>query len=60
MEQFSQEKETLEERLASAELYEESQKEQLKDLLQQQVRLTQSLDHVEEQWMELSEELESA
>ncbi len=60
MEQFTQEKEALEERLASAELYEESQKEQLKDLLQQQVRLTQSLDNVEEQWMELSEELESA
>ena len=60
MDKLTHEKEKLEGLLASADIYEDSKKAQLKDLLQQQVKVTQSLDDTEEQWMILSEELESA
>ena len=60
MDQLTHEKEKLEVLLASPDIYEEAKKEQLKELLQQQVKVIQSLDDTEQQWMELSEELESA
>ncbi|RKZ94330.1 MAG: ABC transporter ATP-binding protein, partial [Gammaproteobacteria bacterium] len=60
MDQLTHEKEKLEVLLASPDIYEEAKKEQLKELLQQQVKVVQSLDDTEQQWMELSEELESA
>ncbi len=60
MDKLSHEKEKLEAVLASPDIYDDAKKEQLKDLLQQQVKVVQSLDDTEEQWMELSEELESA
>ncbi len=60
MDKLTHEKEKLETLLASPDIYDEAKKEQLKDLLQQQVKVVQSLDDTEEQWMELSEELESA
>ena len=58
MEKLSTEKEKLETLLADPKIYEESEKYNLKDLLQQQSQMTQSLDLVEEEWMQLSEELE--
>ncbi|WP_198264868.1 ATP-binding cassette domain-containing protein [sulfur-oxidizing endosymbiont of Gigantopelta aegis] len=58
MDQLSHEKEQLESFLTAPEIYEDANKEKLKDLLQQQLKVTQSLDETEEQWMELSEELE--
>ncbi len=60
MDKLTHDKEKLEAQLAEQEIYEESNKNQLKELLQQQVQLIQSLDDTEEQWMELSEELEEA
>jgi len=60
MDKLTHKKEELEVLLSSPDIYEDSKKEQLKDLLQQQVKVTQSLDNTEEQWMTLSEELESA
>ncbi|MCN4144964.1 MAG: ATP-binding cassette domain-containing protein [Thiohalomonas sp.] len=60
MDKLTHEKEKLEGLLASADIYKDTKKAQLKDLLQQQVKVTQSFDDTEEQWMILSEELESA
>lgn len=60
MDKFSHEKDKLEALLAGPEIYEEAKKEQLKELLQQQSKVTQSLDETEEQWMQLCEELEDA
>ena len=60
MDKFSHEKDELEALLAGPEIYEEAKKEQLKELLQQQSKVTHSLDETEEQWMQLSEELEDA
>ncbi len=58
MEKLSSEKEKLETLLADPKIYEEGEKQNLKDLLQQQSQVTKSLDLVEEEWMQLSEELE--
>ncbi len=60
MDKLTHEKEKLEALLADPEIYEENNKKQLKEMLQQQVQLIQSLDDTEEQWMDLSEELEEA
>ncbi len=60
MDKLTHDKEKLEALLAEPEIYEENKKNQLKELLQQQVQLIQLLDDTEEQWMELSEELEEA
>ncbi len=60
MDTLNHEKEASDKLLADASIYEESKKEQLKTLLEQQVILTQSLAIVEEEWMLLSEELEDA
>jgi ATP-binding cassette subfamily F protein 3 len=57
---LNHEKEASDILLADAGIYEDSKKEQLKTLLEQQVTLTQSLAIVEEEWMLLSEELEEA
>jgi ATP-binding cassette subfamily F protein 3 len=60
MDQLTIEKNTLETLLAEPDLYQDSNKKQLKELLQQQVQITLLLDEVEEQWMLLSEELEQS
>ncbi|MCK5649001.1 MAG: ATP-binding cassette domain-containing protein, partial [Gammaproteobacteria bacterium] len=60
MDKLTHEKETLEGLLAGPEIYEETNKNQLKELLQQQVKTIQALNETEEQWMQLSEELEDA
>jgi len=60
LEQLSADKDELEALLADPEIYEESEKQRLKDLLLTQSQLTQSLETIEEQWMQVSEELEEA
>ncbi|MCP3849766.1 MAG: ATP-binding cassette domain-containing protein [Gammaproteobacteria bacterium] len=60
VDKLTAEKDKLEVLLASPEMYEEANKEQLKDLLQKQVKVNQTLDKVEEEWIEISEELENA
>ncbi len=58
MEQLNQDKQSLESTLAEPNIYEAEQKQQLKELLQQQSRLSCAIEEKEEQWMLLSEELE--
>ena len=60
MDKLNQEKQRLEALLAEPDIYEAGQKEQLKELLQQQADISRTLDETEEQWMQLSEELEEA
>jgi len=50
----------LNESLADASLYEESEKERLMTLTTEHAQIKSELDEVEEEWMALSEELESA
>lgn len=60
MDTLNQNKNKLENALAEPDIYEESNKERLKELLQQQAQTIRSLEEVEEQWMQVSEELEAA
>jgi len=60
MDKLNQEKKTLEMSLAEPDIYEENNKQHLQELLQHQVQITRSLEQVEEQWMQVSEELEEA
>lgn len=50
----------LQEALARPEMYEEANKAELLDLLHEQARLQNEIEQVESEWMEVSEELESA
>jgi ATP-binding cassette subfamily F protein 3 len=58
METLQQRKAELETRLADPELYNETQKETLKTLLQEKGTLDNDLATAEEEWLNLSEELE--
>ena len=58
LEKLSSEKEELESLLADPDVYKESEKQRLNKLLDQQSKVSQSLDLVEETWMEVSEALE--
>ncbi len=60
MDKLNQEKQRLEALLADPDIYESAQKQQLKELLQQQANISRTLDETEEQWMQISEELEEA
>lgn len=60
LEKLSSEKEKLESLLADPIIYEESEKQCLNDLLQKQSQISQSLELVEEEWMQVSEELEES
>ena len=60
MDKLNQEKLRLETLLAEPDIYEASQKQQLKELLQQQADISRTLDETEEQWMQISEQLEQA
>ena len=60
LEELSLTKESLEEKLADNDIYNENNKEQLKLLLEQQGKVDSSLQQVEMDWLEVSEELESA
>ena len=60
MEDLSANKELLEGKLADNEIYDESNKEILKKLLQEQGQVDNDLQQVEIDWLEVSEELEVA
>ena len=59
MEKLSSEKENIESQLADNSLYDEGNKEQLKQVLATQSDNNQTLQEVEEQWLMASEEVES-
>ena len=59
MDKLAQKKQKLEAALAEPEIYEDNNKSQLKELLQQQIELLRALEETEEQWMAVSEELEA-
>lgn len=59
MSRLTTEKETLHEQLSDSEIYEDDQKQQLKELLAKQAGVECELETVETQWFEVSEELES-
>ena len=60
LEKLDIEKNTIEEKLADSSLYDEENKEQLKQLLTDQAYIQKELDHAETDWMEASEALEEA
>lgn len=60
MEELSLNKESLEEKLADNDIYNQENKELLKTLLEEQGQVDSSLQQVEIDWLEVSEELESA
>jgi len=59
MDTLSKDKEKIEQQLADNALYNDENKQKLKDLLEQQASISKTLAEVEEQWMEASEELEA-
>ena len=59
MEELTLTKESLEEKLADNEIYSEINKEILRSLLEEQGKVDSSLQQVEIDWLEVSEELES-
>ncbi len=58
LEKLNREKDELELLLADPVIYEESEKQRLKELLLQQSQMSQSLEYIEEQWLQVSEEIE--
>ncbi|MCW8900071.1 MAG: ATP-binding cassette domain-containing protein [Gammaproteobacteria bacterium] len=60
MEELSSNKESLQEKLADNDIYNQENKELLKTLLEEQGQVDSSLQQVEMDWLEVSEELESA
>jgi len=60
MEELSSSKELLEEQLADNDIYSENNKDRLKKLLEEQGQVDNSLQQVELDWLEVSEELELA
>ena len=59
LENAQQKKERLDKALADSALYAEDQKDELKKRLSEQTEVTQELTHLEEQWLELTEQLEA-
>ena len=59
MNELSSSKESLEKRLSDNEVYKENNKDLLKTLLEEQMKVDSSLQKVEIDWLEVSEELES-
>ncbi len=60
IDKLSAEQEAIDTQLADGAIYNEENKEKLKQLLQEKGKVDQALSETEEQWMTLSEELESA
>lgn len=58
VERLSQRKRDIEQELAGEEIYEEKNKDKLKELMQQQMTVSSQLQQAEELWMSISEELE--
>ncbi|MDH5446244.1 MAG: ATP-binding cassette domain-containing protein [Gammaproteobacteria bacterium] len=59
IEKLNSEKTSIENQLADNSIYDDSNKQQLKTLLEQQVNVTQSLEETEEEWLLISEEMEA-
>ncbi|MDH5786651.1 MAG: ATP-binding cassette domain-containing protein, partial [Chromatiales bacterium] len=57
---LSEKRDAIDAQLADSEIYSDENKEKLKQLLRDKGDLDQSLEQAEEQWMEVSEELEAA
>ncbi len=60
MEELTSSKESLEEKLADNDIYSEANKDTLKSILEEQGLVDNNLQQVEMDWLEVSEELESA
>ena len=58
IEQLNQQQTTIQDKLADNTIYNEENKQQLKNLLEQQSTVTQSLAQAEEDWLAISEEME--
>lgn len=58
LDQLNKEKSTLETQLTDNTIYEERNKQQLKQLLEKQTEVTKKLSSIEQQWLEANEELE--
>jgi len=58
-ERLQKEKSDCEEKLFGSKIYEENNKKQLADCMQKSVELISKLDDLEEEWMDVSTELES-
>ena len=58
LEKAQQRKEAIDGELSDSNIYADDQKDRLKQLLAEQASLTQQLNQLEEQWMELTEKLE--
>ena len=59
LEKLQQRKSEIDNALSDSQLYEEEQKDKLKQLLAEQVEINQQINQLEEQWMELTEKLEA-
>ncbi len=60
LERLTGKKEEIETQLADESLYEDSKKDELKDLLWKQAELAKSIEQIEEEWMEKAEALQQA
>jgi ATP-binding cassette subfamily F protein 3 len=60
LDKLTEQRDTIDAQLSDADIYSEENKERLKKLLRNKGELDQALEQVEEQWMEVSEELEAA
>lgn len=60
LEGLNQKKNDIETELSSTEIYEDVNKDSLKELLRLQAETSDRLTHVEEEWLQLSEELEQS
>jgi len=58
LERLSAERQTIETALAAPDIYDDSRKSELKDLLEKQARVARDLVRVEEAWLALQEEIE--
>ena len=59
MHKLQQEQKKLEDLLASSEIYDDSNKKQLTDSMQRTNEVTQALDDLEEEWLDITEQLEA-
>ena len=59
IDKLNHDKDEVEAKLADNSIYDDSNKQQLKTLLEQQVTVSQSLEKVEEDWLAISEEMEA-
>jgi ATP-binding cassette subfamily F protein 3 len=58
MDAYNDEKQELHERLADSDLYDDQNKDRLKEILERQSQLEKALQEIEEQWLQASDELD--